>query len=98
MVEASVPEIIDELRRKIGLLKGKVEKLESEKLTLLQDKLDYVKKTEEQEREINELRSLSSNFNVASAIAMKQTQAEDAKKVIAALIQEIDKCIALLNA
>jgi len=96
-MRASVSEIIDQLGKKIEMLKVKVEKLDDEKHQLLKDKLDLVLKVEEQGREIKELKSHCSNLQTASAITNQNTDVADAKEVISSLMQEIDKCIALLN-
>lgn len=85
------------LKEKVGALAQKIGQLETEKRSLLQNKLDLVKRIEEQDKVITDLEFRYRNLEVAKSIASSDGEREAVKQRIDFLIDEIDTCISLLN-
>jgi len=88
----------DELKQKVQHVISLYTSLKNEKATLVDEKIQLLKKIEEQKIKIAEIESNYNTLQLAKAVSAKdEGETEFAKKRIDTIVREIDKCIALLN-
>ena len=82
---------------KVRQLMVMYESLKKENTTLKQDLSDKNKEILEAKEEIERLNLKYENLKIARVVSIKQDEISGAKKRLSKLVQEVDKCIALLN-
>ena len=88
----------DELKQKVQHVISLYTNIKNEKAILVDEKIQLLKKLEEQNIKIAEIENNYKNLQIAKVVATKDEGESDyAKKRIDAIVRDIDKCIALLN-
>jgi hypothetical protein len=89
--------IVDELKRKVKLLAGRLEAQRNDYLRLNNANVNLEDKIKAQEEEIKELKQQNNTLKLSKAFVAENNGSQEAKVQINKIVREIVKCIALLN-
>ncbi|HBS87229.1 MAG: hypothetical protein A2W91_03345 [Bacteroidetes bacterium GWF2_38_335] len=89
--------LIEDLRKKIGMLIQKHESVLAELKKLKSENLELKDSVSLKENKLNELETKINTIKLANTVFASAEEKKEAKTRINRIVREIDKCIALLN-
>ena len=90
-------QLISNFKQTIELVKSNYLGLKEEKKALEQQVPELMEVIENQRKEMNSLKGIIENFQMAKAIEGTAESSQEAKIRVTKIVKEIDNCIALLN-